>query len=104
MSGIFLDATLTRVTIASPSPDAPFDPVATTTTTYTCKAIHEEFSLRDRADGTIEQRDRKVIILAGSLSVTPITDDSITIRGERFKIMDVTSDPALATWTCRARK
>lgn len=104
MGGLFLNATLTRDVAGTPSPDTePFDPVAVTTTDYSCKAIHDEYDSTSRTDGTIDQQDVKLIILAGSLSVTPIPGDRITIRSVAYAIQDVASDPALATWICRAR-
>ena len=103
MKGLFLDATLTRDVAGTPSPDTQdFDPVAPTPTDYECKAIHEEYSERWRLEGLVNVGERRVIILAESLSITPQPKDRITIRSETFSIIDVQSDPALATYTCRA--
>jgi len=103
MKGLFLDATLLRDTASSNSPDIdPFDPPAPSTTSYSCKAIHDEYSEHDRLAGLVGQGDRKVLILAHSLSVTPINGDRITIRGRTLLITDVSTDPALAVWTCKA--
>lgn len=107
MSGLFLDATLKRDALAAGS-DA-FDPGAVTTTEYTCKAIHEEWGTYHHAAGLVRQGERKVLILAHSLSVEPAPGDRIVIRDEVFTVCDsgsgqraVTTDPAKAVWVCRA--
>jgi hypothetical protein len=102
--GLFLNATLTRDVAGTPSPDTEdFDPVAPTEVEYDCKAIHESYAERYRLDGPVKQSDRKVLILAQSLAVTPIEGDLITIRSETFTIIEISSDPALACWECKAR-
>ncbi len=101
---IFLDAVLTRDTPSTNSPDVDrFDPPLPTSTTYACKAIVEMYSQRLRQDGLIKANERKVLILANSISVTPEPDDRITIRGITFTICKdgVGTDPALAVWECR---
>jgi hypothetical protein len=105
LKGTFLTAALTRDVAGTPSPDTTgFDPAVPTQTTYTCKAIHEAYSEMLKRDGLVKEGERKVIILAESLSVEPTATDRITIRSETFTILDVEADPALATWTCRASK
>lgn len=113
-SGLFMDATLTRTTI-TPGADA-FDPLTgtQTTSTYSCKAIHDQWSFGYKRDGLITSEDIKILILAASLSVEPQPGDRITIidRGLTATIVPadtagqaaVETDPAKATWTCRCRK
>ncbi len=85
---LFLNATLTRETTSGG--DA-WNPASTTTATYTCKAIHEEYSEEYRLKNLVD-----------SLAVDPKEGDKITIRGATFTIKDAKTDPATATWTCRA--
>lgn len=97
---VFLDATLAR----DGAPSGPgYDPTPGTEAIYTCKAIHEEYSEHDRLQGLVQAGERKVLILAGSISVTPTSGDRITIRGRTFAITDVATDPAQAVWVCKAR-
>lgn len=98
---IFLDATLTRTETTGGG--NPWDPPSSTEVAYSCRGIHEEYAEKFRLEGLVEQGDRKVMILADSLSVEPKAGDKITIRGETFNVIDVATDPAKATWTCRAR-
>lgn len=101
MRGLFLDATLTRDvegTITDPA-----DPPAPTPTPYDCKAIVETYAERFRLDGTVHENDRKVLILANSLSVTPKAGDRVSIRSITFTIQEVMTDPAIAVWECRGR-
>lgn len=101
--GLFLDAVLTRYVVPdSPAPD-PIDPPEPVPVEYPCKAIHDTYSDFYRAQGLVEAGDRKVLILATSLTVTPQENDKITIRGETFSVVMVRTDPALAVWECQAR-
>ena len=103
LNGIFLDATLTRSTVpASPSYNA-WDPPTPSDTAYACKAIVESYSDRYRAEGLVGLKDRKVLILADSLDVTPQANDRITISGVTFLAVDVQTDPATAVWVVQGR-
>ncbi|MGA0564167.1 head-tail joining protein [Ancylobacter sp. VNQ12] len=107
LAPIFFDATLSRdAPSAGPNAWTPGEP---TTTSYPCKAIHEEWGASYRSGGLVLAGERKVLILAATLSVTPAPGDRITIRGETFTVATegagqpaVSSDPALATWVLRA--
>lgn len=104
MKFLFLAATLTRDEPAASSPDYdPADPPEPTSTDYTCKAIVETYSERMRAEGLVHVKDRKVLILANSLSVRPRTNDRVTISGITFLVMNVETDPATAVWTLQGR-
>lgn len=104
LKNIFLDATLIHDVASSNSPDIDaFDIPAPTATSYTCKAIVEMYSEAARAEGFANQSDRRVIILNDSLSVTPVSNDRITIRSATYVIITVEADPALVTWVCKAR-
>jgi len=108
-SFIFLDATLERDvqgTITDPA-----DPPAPTQVTYSCKAIEDTYSAGLRSAGVVNETDVKILILAATLSVSPLPGDRITIRGVKRQIVPmgtsglpgVQSDPARATWECRTR-
>ena len=103
-NSLFLDATLTRDVEVTDSPDREsFDPADPTQTAYSCKAIVETYSQMFRRDGLVEANDRKVLILATSLAVTPKAGDRVTISGVTFMVMEVETDPAVAVWTCQGR-
>jgi hypothetical protein len=99
---LFLDATLSRYSsVAGGTPDDPA--ISATPTTYSCKAIVEEFSERFRFDGTVNDGDVKVLVLAQTLSVTPVRGDIITVTGDKArKVLNIAKDPAGATWELRA--
>lgn len=100
---LFLTATLSRdVSPDSPAYDA-FDPPAPVTQTYACKAIVEKYSDYYRSNGLVDARDRKVLILATSLAVTPQPDDRVTIQGVTFVLSEIATDPARAVLECKGR-
>jgi hypothetical protein len=98
---IFLDASVTRATAATGG--NAFEPTVGSAATYSCKAIVDTYSAYDRAQGLVDQTDRKVLILAATLSIQPKAGDAITIRGETFTIVSVMTDPAKAVWECQGR-
>ena len=100
-TSIFYDCTLTRST--SGSGDA-WNPGASTLTEYPCKGMVGEYTDFERQNTLIETNDRKITILAASLSVEPKQTDTVTIRGETFTVIRAKTDPAKATWTVQARK
>lgn len=75
-------------------------------TGHSCRAILTEFSdfALLASAGVITDRDRKAVILASSLDVTPNVGDALSIGGETLEVMAVDTDPARATWTLRVRK
>ncbi len=98
---IFRDAVLVRASFTGASPDIAFDPPAPTETEYTCKALVTKYSAMLRAEGVIDANDRKVLILATSISATPKPPDRVTISGVTFTLREVDIDPANAVWVCR---
>ena len=107
MSGIFLDATLTRD--GSPT-GPPYDPTPGAPTDYPCKAIVDEWDAYYRQGGLVSKTDRKVLVLASTLAVAPLSGDRITIEGLTLTVVPngsgqpaVSTDPATAVWTLRAR-
>lgn len=102
MKNIFIDAVLTRE-VAGVSSD-PADPAAPTTTSYTCKAVRDSYTVSDKRNTSILAGDAKILILVNSLSVTPTKDDVIVLQGSRFSVVDIDADPANAVWTIQGRK
>lgn len=100
LKGIFLDATLTRDTFATSSPDVAFDPADPTQVEYDCKAVNDKTRTFTSADGLISRRSASILILANSLDVTPIDGDRVTIRSRTYRIGMVEIDPANACWVC----
>lgn len=101
MRGLFLPATLTRDVVPSSPAYDPLDPPAAVPVEYSCKAIVESYSDKFRLEGLVAANERKVLILATSLSVRPQMLDRVTIRGITFTLSDkIKTDPAEAVWEC----
>lgn len=98
---VFYDAVLTRE-IPGTGGD-PFDPPAPTTVTYGCKAIVEGYSDYFKKNGLVDAKDRKVLVLADSLEVTPEPGDRITVQNITFTVVTVATDPATALWEIQGR-
>lgn len=98
------DLTLSRDVPGSTAPPySQWNPGPPTTQTHACRGFVDDYRA-DQRDGTLIQlNDRKVVILAPSLSVVPVPGDKITARGIEYTAVTVQADPALATYTCQAR-
>lgn len=107
LTGLFRDATLERDgTSTSNSPDvdaADWAPIVTGTTQYTCKAIYESYSNYSHANNLVDINDRKVLVLASTLSTTPIPGDRVIIDSLTFDVEQVDTDPANAVWQLKAK-
>lgn len=97
--------TITRIT-GTNDPGTPWDPSDDTieTTDYECRGYVDTFDDSYRAGGLVQQGDLKVVIVANTLSITPTLADTVTVRGETYNIVNVSSDPALALWEVQARQ
>ncbi len=104
MKSLFIDATLTRDTTSSNSPDIDrFNPPPPTSTDYPCKVVVETYAEKYRMDGLVKANDRRVLILGNSVAVVPTINDRVSVRGITFTVIDVQTDPALAVYTCQGR-
>lgn len=74
-----------------------------TSTDYTCKGMVDTFTNKERENSKILESDRKILILATSLSITPDPKDTITIRSVTYAIVAIDTDPALAVWVIAGR-
>lgn len=83
----------------------PWDPGSgeTTITEYSCRGFVDAYSDFYLANSLINSGDVKVVILTDSLATTPTVSDTVTIRGKTYSIINVSPDPALATYTIQAR-
>lgn len=78
----------------------------TTTTTTDCRAFVDEYSDTLRAQLGIPARDVKIMVLQvndNGESVSVAAGDTIRARGEDFRVVTVSQDPAQATWTAQGR-
>lgn len=54
-----------------------------------CVVVFDEYSDRERDGTLITEKDRKVIIKAGSLGVTPATGDQLVVSSVVYSLMNV---------------
>lgn len=101
-SSIFYPSTLTR-DVPPASPDDAFNPGAPTETEFTCMGLVTNYSDRLKAAQLVDDKDRKILILATTLSTTPVDRDRVTIGGVTFTVLEVKVDPAGAVWVLRCK-
>lgn len=96
-SGFYLDATLHRATITDDGRgggSAAFDDVP-------CKAQLDK-TIERTVDGVVDTFQRILVLQAGLGEIT--TDDEITVKGVRWAIADVGTDPVDAYFDLAGRK
>jgi len=74
-------------------------------TVSTCKLLVDDYSDFRRASAGIPASDRKIIVLASTISpaVVPTVGWTVTASGRAWQIIAVTRDPAGATYELQAR-
>jgi hypothetical protein len=99
---IFRDATLSRVT---PGTSDGMGGYAQTIITDACKGLVTEYTAFQRQAAGIPSNERKVLVLASTLAsgLAPKPGDRLLIQGRTWSVVDVSSDPANATYECRAK-
>ena len=104
LKGIFLDFNIIRkVTVAA---DNPWEPPISIDSETACKAIVTRFKYMEIDGERVKTEDRKVLILADGLTISPEIGDYISGASEtkRYQIVSaVTKDPAGATFVCHCR-
>lgn len=96
---VFATGSMKRVSARTPDGRGGFDD---TTTSVEVQGLVTNYSDRMRIAGGIPADQRKVLILAHGLATPPVPEDIITLGGRDWKIIEVTTDPAIAVYVCRA--
>lgn len=101
-SSLFRDATLSRVSTRVSDGRGGW---TETIVSDACKALVTDYTDWQRQAAGIPASERRIIVLASTLEsgMKPKTGDEITIQGRAWSIVEVTSDPANATYECRSR-
>lgn len=99
-AGIYLPATLHK---AATTFDEAGNPTATDTD-YSCRAMIDDMSEVARAQAGYTESERRILMLADSCEVKPDTEDAITVKGARYSVMDVNSDPAESYYSMRCQR
>lgn len=97
-AGIFLNATLhryTKIDDGKGGGSSTFNPVPV-------KASLDLVNERMRASEGYTDKDVRILMLAFNVP-EPTTDDEITVKGQRWSIASVGTDPATAAYEMRGR-
>ena len=103
--GVFLDFTVRNPNQGTYDKDAQAFTGGGAPTSYPCKGIVEDYTDRERAESNITEKDRKILLLAGSISVKPkqgweVEDNN----GNKYEIVGpIKTDPAGATYQIQGR-
>lgn len=105
-AGQLVSGTLTRVTPGTRTPGALTGGENPTTTAHTFDGVYEEFTASQIDGELVRVGDRKVIMIAGTISPAAVPDvgDQITLEGDVTRVVRVSRDPAAASYTCHVRE
>ena len=70
---------------------------------YDCRGWTDNYATIDHVDSNVQVNDRKVFIVASTLTPTPAPGNTVTIAGATFSIITVALDPAGACWVLQCR-
>lgn len=105
-AGLTLPATLIKVTPGDRVPGRVSGGTNPTTTSYAAQGLVDSYATA-LIDGTlIQENDRKILLLGASITsgAIPTNGDQITIEGGTYRVINVSRDPAAATYICQARQ
>lgn len=89
-------------------PSGPADPISQTqpgqTITYTGRGVFGSFGIQVSEALNILRTDIKLTCLQAEVTNRPKVDDTIERGRERYKIINVGQDPAMASWTLQIRR
>lgn len=92
---IYLDGTLHR--IGKDGDGAIILPV--TWSDVPIKGQRDDYSDKQRQDWNIPDKAVRLIVLQAGVGAEPTADDEITLMGQRWRISNISRDPAAAAWT-----
>ena len=73
-------------------------------TNYSSRGVFSNYDLEERFNTAIEVTDLKLIILANEITADPNLKDVIIEGTDRYRIINKSFDPAIATITLQIRK
>lgn len=76
--------------------DSKGDPTGVTYSTSSIEGIVDTYNAFYKAQAGIPDSDVRIVVIGGSLSVTPQKDDQIKFRDKWYQVREVSTDPALA--------
>lgn len=99
---LVLDATLTVVSSGTRTPGSLTGGTNPTTATHSCKGYVSTWTDKQLSQTLVQDGDRKIVLLADSLTVTPKPGDKITINSNDYIIREqgVMIDPSTSIYTC----
>jgi hypothetical protein len=101
--GVPYAVTVTRSSPGEPDLETPWQPGTPVVTPHQCMGWVDAY-LSDEIDGTsILSSDLKIVVLLSTLAIMPAVGDSVTARGATYLVVNVQTDPALATATLQVR-
>jgi len=100
-AGIPFAVTITR-DVPQESPD-PADPLPPISTDFACNGFIDDWDASYLASSLVERGDVKIVIIANSIAIVPVAGDRVMVRGKTYSVLNVSADPALATYTLQAR-
>ncbi|MGB3864782.1 MAG: hypothetical protein WBA29_04025 [Xanthobacteraceae bacterium] len=101
-AGIPFAAIVVSRDIPQDSPD-PADPLPPISTDFACKGFIDEWDADYITSTLVERSDVKIVIIANSIAIVPVAGDRVTVRAKSYSVLNVSADPALATYTLQAR-
>lgn len=98
------DMAIIRMEPGPGNPDRPWEPGEPVPVPYPCKGFTDTYNVHEQSASVIQAGDIKIVIIANTLSITPEPNMSVQARGVTYRIVDVSPDPAKATYIVQGRR
>lgn len=98
------DMTVIRMEPGPGNPDRPWEPGEPVPVEHPCKGFTDVYNVHEQSASVIQSGDIKIVIIANTLSITPEPNMSVQARGVTYRVIEVSPDPALATYQVQARR
>lgn len=87
-----------------PDPDRPWQPGQPVDVVHGCQGFTDTYTVHERSATAIQAGDIKIVIVANTLDVVPVPGMRVRARGEAFRVINASPDPALATYVIQGRR
>ncbi len=99
---LLVDVTYTRITVGAY--DTATGKPAKTSVPYALKGLVENYKAQD-ADGSLVKRtDLRLTIRQTELAFMPSIEDTVTVTGQKYKVVDIKPDTGNVLWLLQLRR
>lgn len=98
------DLTVIRMEPGQGNPDRPWEPGEPVAVSYGCLGFVDTYTVHEQSASIIQAGDVKIVVVANTLGFAPEPNMHVSARGQVYRVVDASPDPALATYVIQGRR